>query len=138
MDPRRAVVAGCVAVACALTGTATASASDAGLRKVVARQEARVTPLAQAFAQADKAVQSANDTNAASAAAGALRDGLRGFKNRVTPIKTETARVRKGKARLLDAIRTFDLGLVAYQQLLEKAGSGAPPESLRDSFVTVN
>ena len=121
-----------------LVGTSPAQASDAGLRKVVKRQEARVVPLAKKFAAADKALATVPDTSAASAAAGTFRTGLRGFKNAVVPIKTQTPRTALAKKTLLRALRKFDLGLVQYQKLLDKVNAGASKDSLKQSFVTLN
>jgi hypothetical protein len=116
-----------------------AQASDAGLQKTVARHEKRITPLAKAFAKADKALgSSTTDPNAASAAAGALRTGLRSYKTAIVPIKTETSRAAAGKKQMLTAIREFDLGLVQYQKLLEKVAAGADKDSLKSTFVTLN
>ncbi len=108
-----------------LVGTSTAQASDAGLRKVVKRQEKRIAPMAKKFGAADKALAQAPDTSAASAAAAALRKGLRGFKKAVVPIKTQTPTAGLAKKQLLKALREFDLGLVQYQTLLEKVNAGA-------------
>jgi hypothetical protein len=121
-----------------LVGTAPAQASDAGLRRVVKRQEARVVPLAKKFSAADKALATAPDTSAASAADQALRVGLRRFKNAVVPIKTQTPRAALAKKRLLKALREFDLGLVQYQTLLDKLNGGESKDSLKQSFVTLN
>jgi hypothetical protein len=116
-----------------------AQASDAGLQKTVIRYEKRVTPLAKAFAKADKALgPTATDTNAASAAAGALRTGLRSYKTAIVPIKTQSTRGAAGKKQMLTAIREFDLGLVQYQKLLEKVAAGADKDSLKSTFVTLN
>jgi hypothetical protein len=121
-----------------LVGTSTAQASDAGLRKVVKRQEKRVAPMAKKFGAADKALAQAPDTSAASAAGTALRKGLRGFKNAVVPIKTQTPTAALAKKKLLKALREFDLGLVQYQTLLDKVNAGATKDSLKQSFVTLN
>jgi hypothetical protein len=116
-----------------------ALASDAGLKKTVVRHEKRVTPLAKAFAKADKALtSSSSDPTAASAAAVALRTGLRSYKTAVVPIKTESASSAAGKKQILTAIREFDLGLVQYQKLLEKVAAGADKDSLKSTFVTLN
>src|SRR4051794_23702598 len=115
-----------------------AHASDAGLRKVVLRQEGKLQPLAVAFRQADTALATTPDTNAASAAAGAFRPGLRHAKQAIVPIKTTSTRARKGKKRMLSAIRKFELGLVSYQELLDKAAAGAGKDALRSSFLAVN
>jgi hypothetical protein len=121
-----------------LVGTSTAQASNAGLRKVVKREETRVTPMAKKFSATDKALVQAPDTSAASAAATALRKGLRGFKNAVVPIKTQTPTAALAKKKLLKALREFDLGLVQYQTLLDKVNAGASKDSLKQSFVTLN
>jgi hypothetical protein len=121
-----------------LVGTSSAQASDAGLRKVVKRHEARVVPLAKKFSQADKALATAPDTTAASAADQALRAGLGRFKQAVVPIKTQTANAKLAKKVLLKAIREFDLGLVQYQILLDKVNGGESKDSLQQSFVTLN
>ena len=116
-----------------------AQASDAGLQKTVIRHEKRVAPLAKAFAKADKALGTATtDTNAASAAAGAFRTGLRSYKTAIVPIKTQSARGAAGKKQMLTAIREFDLGLVQYQKLLDKVAAGADRNSLKSTFVTLN
>jgi hypothetical protein len=116
-----------------------AQASDAGLKKTVIRHEKRVTPLAKAFAKADKALGSSSaDPTAAAAAATALRTGLRSYKTAVVPIKTESASSAAGKKQMLTAIREFDLGLVQYQKLLEKVAAGADKDSLKSTFVTLN
>lgn len=134
--------AGTFAVA-ALTTTALAAApaaqaSDQGLVKIVVRHEKRVTPLAKSFAKADKALASAPDTNAASAAAGKFRDGLHAFKVALTPIKTDTATAASAKKGMLTAIREYDLGLVQYQKLLDKLNAGADKNSLKSTFETLN
>jgi hypothetical protein len=92
-----------------LVGASSAQASDAGLRKVVKRHEARVVPLAKKFSAADKALATAPDTSAASAADQALRAGLGRFKQAVVPIK-----------------------------LLDKVNGGESKASLQQSFVTLN
>ena len=116
-----------------------AQASDAGLKKTVIRHEKRVTPLAKAFAKADKALDSATaDPTAASAATVALRTGLRSYKTAIVPIKTESASSAAGKKQMLTAIREFDLGLVQYLKLLEKVAAGADKDSLKSTFVTLN
>jgi hypothetical protein len=134
--------AGTFAVA-ALTSTAlvaapAAHASDKGLVKTVVRHEKRVTPLAKAWAKADKALADAPDTNAASTATGEFRDGLHKFKVALTPIKTDTATAAAAKKQMLTAIREFDLGLVQYQKLLDKVNAGASKDSLKSTFVTLN
>jgi hypothetical protein len=134
--------AGTFAVA-ALTTTAlvaapAAQASDKGLIKIVVRHEKRVTPLAKTWAKADKALATASDTNAASAATGDFRDGLRAFKVALTPIRTDTATAAAAKKQMLTAIREYDLGLVQYQKLLDKVNSGASKDSLKSTFKTLN
>ncbi len=134
--------AGTFAVA-ALTTTALAAApaaqaSDKGLIKIVVRHEKRVTPLARSWAKADKALATATDTNAASAATGKFRDGLHAFKVALTPIKTDTATAAAGKKGMLTAIREYDLGLVQYQKLLDKVNAGADKNSLKSTFETLN
>ncbi|MES1194067.1 MAG: hypothetical protein ABUM26_07050, partial [Solirubrobacterales bacterium] len=117
----------------------TAQGSDAGLKKTVIRHEKRITPLAKAFAKADKAVESTTtDYTAASAAATALRTGLRSYKTAIVPIKTQSASSAAGKKQMLTAIREFDLGLVQYLKLIEKATAGADKDSLKSTFVTLN
>jgi hypothetical protein len=125
------VVAGALA-------SAPAQASDHGLRKTVKRYELRLTPKAKAFAKADAALPSAADTNAASAATGALRETLHAYKVAIVPIKTQTVNVAAGKKQMLTAIREFDIGLVEYQKLLDKVNTGASKDSLKSSFVTLN
>ena len=116
-----------------------AQASDAGLRKVVKRQEAKVTPLAKAFVEADQALGTqTKDTVAAAAATAALRVGFRGFRKAVEPVKTQSTAAKKGKKQLLTAIVDYDLALVEHQALLDKLNSGATKESLNESFVTLN
>lgn len=122
----------------ALVGAPAAHASDKGLVKTVARYEKRVSPLAKAFAKADKALSSATDTNAASAATGKFRDGLHAFKVALTPIKTDTATAAAGKKQMLTAIREFDLGLVQYQKLLDQVNAGADKASLQSTFKSLN
>jgi len=128
-----------VTTAAAVLVAPIAQASDAGLKKTVIRHEKRVTPLAKAFAKADKAVESTTtDFTAASAAATALRTGLRSYKTAIVPIKTESASSAAGKKQMLTAIREFDLGLVQYLKLIEKAAAGADKDSLKSTFVTLN
>ena len=115
-----------------------AQASDRGLQKTVVRYENRLTPLAKSFAKADKALDKAPDTNAASAAAGAFRKGLHAYKLALVPIKTESTQGASGKKQMLTAIREFDLGLVQYQKLLDKVAAGADKSSLKSTFVTLN
>lgn len=122
----------------ALGATPAAQASDKGLVKTVVRHEKRVKPLAKAWAKADKALAEAPDTNAASAATGKFRDGLHAWKVALTPIKTDTATAAAAKKQLLTAIREYDLGLVQYQKLLDKVNAGAPKDSLKSTFVTLN
>jgi hypothetical protein len=138
--PSRAVslALGVTTTAAALVAPA-AQASDAGLKKTVIRHEKRVTPLAKAFAKADKALgKSTTDPTAAATAAGAFRTGLRSYKTAIVPIKTESAASAAGKKQMLTAIREFDLGLVQYQKLLEKVAAGADKDSLKSTFVTLN
>ena len=122
----------------ALVGAPAAQASDKGLVKIVVRHEKRVSPLAKAWAKADKALETATDTNAASSATGKFRDGLHSFKIALTPIKTDTATAAAAKKKMLTAIREFDLGLVQYQKLLDKVNAGADKASLKSTFVTLN
>jgi hypothetical protein len=126
------------AVATAFAVAPAAQASDKGLVKTVVRYEKRVSPKAEAWGKADKALESATDTNAASAATGAFRTGLHSFKVAVTPIKTDTATAASAKKQLLTAIREYDLGLVQYQKLLDKLSAGADKDSLKSTFVTLN
>lgn len=121
-----------------LVGAPAAQASDAGLVKTVARYEKRVTPLAKAWAKSDKALTTAPDTNAASSATGKFRDGLHAFKVALTPIKTGTSTAAAGKKGMLTAIREYDLGLVQYQKLLDQLNAGAPKDSLKSTFETLN
>ena len=97
----------------------------------------RVVPLAKKFSQADKALATAPDTSAASAADQALRAGLGRFKQAVVPIKTQTPNAKLAKKVLLKAIREFDLGLVQYQVLLDKVNArreqGLAAAVLRDA-----
>ena len=86
-----------VCLVAGLVGASPAQASDAGLRKIVKRHEGRVVPLAKKFSAADKALATAPDTSAASAADQALRVGLRKFKVAVVPIKTQTAEREAGQ-----------------------------------------
>jgi hypothetical protein len=134
--------AGSVAVAVIAAGSVlaapTAQASDKGLVKIVVRHEKRVTPLAKTWAKADKALDGAPDTNAASAATGEFRDGLHAFKIALTPIKTDTSTAAAAKKQMLTAIREFDLGLVQYQKLLDKVNAGADKSSLKSTFLSLN
>jgi hypothetical protein len=134
--------AGTLAVAVLSTGalvaTPVAQASDKGLIKTVVRHEKRVAPLAEKWAKADKALTAAPDTNAASAATGAFRDGLHAFKVALTPITTQSATAASAKKQMLTAIREYDLGLVQYQKLLDKVAAGADKASLKSTFVTLN
>jgi hypothetical protein len=93
-----------------LAGASSAQACDAGLRKIVKRHEARVLPLAKKFSQADKALATAPDTSAASAADQALRAGLGRFKLALVPIKTQTPNAKLAKKVLLKAIRDSTSG----------------------------
>jgi spermidine/putrescine-binding protein len=122
----------------ALAAAPAAQASDKGLVKIVVRHEKRVTPLAKAFAKADKALSTATDTNSASAATGKFRDGLHSFKIALTPIKTDTATAAAAKKGMLTAIREYDLGLVQYQKLLDQVNAGASKDSLKSTFETLN
>jgi hypothetical protein len=115
-----------------------AQASDRGLQKTVVRYEKRLTPLADAFTKTDKALTTATDTNAAAAATGAFRKGLRAYKTALVPITTQSTRGAAGKKQMLTAIREFDLGLVQYQKLLDKLSAGADKDSLKSTFVTLN
>jgi len=115
-----------------------AQASDKGLIKIVVRHENRVEPLAKKWSAADKALATATDTNAASAATGNFRSGLHKFKVALTPIKTQTGTAAAAKKQMLTAIREFDLGLVQYQKLLDKVNAGADKNSLKSTFVTLN
>jgi hypothetical protein len=134
--------AGSLAVAVIAAGSLVASpaaqASDKGLIKTVVRHEKRVAPLAEKWAKADKTLDSAPDTNAASAATGAFRDGLHKFKVALTPIKTDSATAAAAKKKMLTAIREYDLGLVQYQKLLDQVNAGTDKASLKSTFVTLN
>lgn len=121
-----------------LVTAAPVQASDAGVRKVVKRHQARVAPLAEKFRKADQAVKSSADIPAAAEAAGNLRQGLRKYKNALTDAKAVSAKVKRGKKQLLTAIREFDLGLVEYQGLVELAGTGASEEQIKASLETIN
>lgn len=136
--PRAGTLAAAALATTAMVGAPAAQASDAGLVKTVVRHEKRVTPLAKAFTKADKALTTAPDTNAASAAAGKFRDGLHSFKIALTPIKTDTATAASAKKGMLTAIREYDLGLVQYLKLLDKVNAGASKDSLKSTFVTLN
>ncbi|MCW2986530.1 MAG: hypothetical protein JWR63_4100 [Conexibacter sp.] len=125
-------------VAGALVATPAAQASDKGLIRTVVRYENRVEPLAAKWAKADKALSTAPDTNAASAATGAFRGGLHAYKVALVPIKTQTTTAAAGKKQMLTAIREFDLGLVQYQKLLDKVNAGADKSSLKSTFITLN
>jgi hypothetical protein len=127
-----------VLTATALVAAPAAQASDKGLVKTVVRHEKRVSPLATKWAKADKALESAPNTDAASAATGKFRDGLHAFKVALTPIKTDTSTAAAAKKQMLTAIREFDLGLVQYQKLLDKVNAGAPKDSLQSTFKTLN
>lgn len=137
MNQVRCRAAACLAVA-GVAGAAlpaVASASDAGLKKTVVREEKSVAPLAKAWAKADKALTTATSTDNASAATGAFRKGLHGYKVAVTPIKTQTATSAGAKREMLTAIREFDLGLVQYQKALDKLNSGASKSSLKATII---
>jgi hypothetical protein len=139
MHPRRALPLAVTALtAASIAAAPAAQASDTGLKKTVVRYEKRLTPAAKAFAAADKGLESATSTDAASAATGTFRTGLRAYKQALVPIKTETATVAAGKKQMLTAIREFDLGLVQYQKLLDKVNAGADKDSLKSTFVTLN
>jgi hypothetical protein len=122
----------------ALVAAPAAQASDKGLVKTVVRHEKRVAPMAKAWAKTDKALATATDTNAASAATGKFRAGLHAYKVALTPIKTDTSTAAAAKKQMLTAIREFDLGLVQYQKLLDKVNAGADKSSLKSTFVTLN
>jgi hypothetical protein len=122
----------------ALAAAPAAQASNRGLVKIVVRHEKRVTPMAKAFAKADKALATATDTNAASAATGKFRAGLHAFKVALTPIKTDTSTAAAAKKGMLTAIREYDLGLVQYQKLLDQVNAGTDKASLKATFVTLN
>jgi hypothetical protein len=138
MRHRARSVAVAVIAAGSVLAAPTAQASDKGLVKIVVRHEKRVSPMAKSWAKADKALESAPDTNAASAATGKFRDGLHAFKVALTPIKTDTATAAAAKKGMLTAIREYDLGLVQYQKLLDKVNAGADKASLKSTFVTLN
>jgi hypothetical protein len=129
------VVLATVAIGAVAAGPA--QASDAGLHKTVKRYEQKVTPQATAFFKADAALPQAADTNTASAATGAFRKGLHGFKVAIVPIKTESTEYAAGKKQLLTAIREYDIGLANYQKLLDKLTAGASKDSLKSSLTTV-
>jgi hypothetical protein len=138
MRSRALILALIAATTGAVVAAPAAQASDRGLQKTVVRYENRLTPLAKSFTKADKALATAPDTNAASAAAGAFRKGLRAYKTAIVPIKTQSTRGAAGKKQMLTAIREFDLGLVQYQKLLDKVAAGADKSSLKSTFVTLN
>lgn len=121
-----------------LVAAAPVEASDAGVRKVVKRHQARVAPLAEAFRKADQAVQSSADIPAAAEAAGKMRQGLRKYKNALTDAKAVSSKVKRGKKQLLTAIREFDLGLVEYQGLVKMAQTGATEDQIKASLETIN
>ncbi|WCB94409.1 hypothetical protein DSM104299_03145 [Baekduia alba] len=87
---------------------------------------------------AGTSVAGATDTNAAAAATGKFRAGLRSYKTALVPIKTQTASAASGKKQMLTAIREFDLGLVQHQKLLDQVNAGADKSSLKATFVTLN
>jgi hypothetical protein len=122
----------------ALAAAPGAQASDHGLKKTVVRYEKRVGPAAKAFGEADKDLENAPDTNAASKATGDLRAGLHAFKMALVPIKTSSAVGAAAKKQMLTAIREFDLGLVQYQKLLDQLNAGADKASLKSTFTTLN
>jgi hypothetical protein len=124
--------------AASIAAAPAAQASDTGLKKTVVRYEKRLSPVAKAFGAADKDLENATDTNAASAATGKFRSGLHAYKQALVPIKTESATAAAGKKQMLTAIREFDLGLVQYQKLLDKVNAGADKNSLKSTFVTLN
>jgi hypothetical protein len=97
-----------------------------------------VAPAAKAFAKADKDLENASDTNAASTATGEFRAGLHAFKKALVPIKTSSAVGAAAKKQMLTAIREFDLGLVQYQKLLDQVNAGADKASLKSTFTTLN
>jgi spermidine/putrescine-binding protein len=135
---RAGTLAVAVLTTTALAAAPAAQASDKGLVKIVVRHEKRVTPLAKAFAKADKALSTATDTNTASAATGKFRNGLHAFKVALTPIKTDTSTAAAAKKGMLTAIREYDLGLVQYQKLLDQVNAGASKDSLKSTFETLN
>jgi hypothetical protein len=138
MKQVRCRAAACLTVA-GIAGAAlpaVASASDAGLKKTVVRYEKRVTPQAKAWKAADAALLNATSTDDASAATGAFRRGLHGYKVALTPIKTQSASAAGAKKEMLTAIREYDLGLVQYQKLLDKINSGASKDSLKSTLKT--
>ena len=135
---RRSTAVALTVAGLAVTAAPAAQASDAGLQKTVVRYEKRVAPLAKSFAQADKALDTATDTNTASAATGKFRDGLHAYKKAIVPIKTQSVTAAAGKKQILTAIREFDLGLVQYQKLLDQVNAGADKTTLKATFVTLN
>jgi hypothetical protein len=138
MHRRAAVPLAVAGLATAVVAAPAAQASDAGLKKTVVRHEKRLAPLAKAFSQADKDLVSATDTNAASAATGRFRTGLRSFKTAIVPIKTQSGTYAAAKKQMLTAIREFDLGLVQYQKLLDEVNSGTDKATLKATFSKLN
>lgn len=116
-----------VTAAAALAGGAPAQASDAGLRKVVVQQEQRLAPVAEEFTEAVKTPTSAVGIERLSAALKDLRAQTSSYRKAVTKVRTETTRVRRGRADLVVALGRVSAALTIYGDGLqlvldEKAG----------------
>jgi hypothetical protein len=139
MHRRRALTLATAGLAAGSVAAAPAAqASDHGLKKTIVRYEKRVAPAAKAFGRADRDLENAPDTNAASKATGDFRAGLHKFKVALVPIKTSSSIGAAAKKQMLTAIREFDLGLVQYQKLLDQVNAGADKASLKATFTTLN
>lgn len=128
------------AIAATMVGPALASpaqASDATLRAGVVQVLETVQPLAVQFRDAAQAAEESGDLAPLANATANLRTGLRVYKWSVVNRKASTTEGLEAKKLLLDAVRQYDLGLIAFQKAFSQvSGSSTDGTSLRSKLRT--
>lgn len=119
-----------------LVAASPAQASDAQLRKVIKQQEAKVKPVLEKFEKAGDDLETPEDFEKVTAAAGEVRDALKAYRKALAPISGSTADGKKAKTKLRSALKQIDLAYAELERFFEKAGDGASKSELEASEKT--
>lgn len=110
--------------------TAPATASDETLKAEITTVLVEVTPALDEFVAATEGVARAKDTTRLQEASQGFRDALSRYKWGVINRKASTPEGLAAKKQLLTAIRQFDIGLVEYENALERIDAGGSRRSV--------
>jgi len=137
--PRRSLVTAILAAAAlAAAPVSPAAASDATLKAEIESVLVELGPALTEFQKAADGLEQAKDTTRLQTATQGLRTGLSRYKWGVINRKTSSPRGAAAKKLLLTGIREFDIGLVEYENGLEKLDAGAKKASVLSSLRTAN